>query len=114
MNEHAIIIDRDFTHYPGGRHRKHGKFSGEEFRDDFLVPALHTYERVIVDLDGVEGYASSFLEEAFGGLVREAGYTQDQLRSQLEIRTVDPKFEIFRRLVEQHIRAARARSALVA
>ena len=114
MTGHTIIIDRDFTHYPGGRYRRHGDFSGESFRDDLLVPALEANDHVTVVLDGVEGYASSFLEEAFGGLIRERGYSVDQVRRQLSVEANDPRFEIFRRLAEQYIQAARANPALVA
>ena len=39
---------------------------------------------VTIELDGVRGYGSSFLEEAFGGLVRE-GYKPSQLHSLLDI-----------------------------
>ena len=30
-------------------------------------------------LDGSAGYSTAFLEEAFGGLVREDGFTKEQL-----------------------------------
>ena len=111
MTEKTIIIDRDFTHCPGGRYRRHGEYSGEEFRDDILVPALEDGDQVIVVLDGTEGYASSFLEEAFGGLVRERGYTQEQLRVQLEVRADDPVYLLYKRLADQYIRDARAKAA---
>jgi hypothetical protein len=114
MSVKTIVIDRDFTHFPGGRYKRHGDFSGEQFRDDVLVPALRANDHVVVLLDGTEGYASSFLEEAFGGLIRECHYTLDQLRSQLEVRADDSRYAIYQRLSEQYMREAQAKPVLVA
>lgn len=61
---------KDFSKYPGPRYIRLGDFSGEEFRDNILIPALQI-DNVSVDFGGVYGYGSSFLEEAFGGLVRK-------------------------------------------
>ena len=69
MAHNTINLARDFTKFPGGRFRSDGPFSGEEFREDYLLPALQNYENVTVILDGVAGLPSSFQEEAFGGLV---------------------------------------------
>lgn len=62
----------DFTEFPGPRYEKIGEFSGARFRDEVLIEAikLHGPDNIAVDLDGTAGYGSSFLEEAFGGLVR--------------------------------------------
>jgi hypothetical protein len=46
-------------------------------------------EKVIVQLDGTLGYGSSFLEEAFGGLVRIKQLLPDQLRSKLTFESRD-------------------------
>lgn len=70
-----IKVARDFTDTPGGRYITEGEFSGELFRKNILLPkykeALQKKEKLIIDLDGCYGYATSFLEEAFGGLARE-------------------------------------------
>ena len=75
MHEMEINICKDFSDKPGGRYIREGKYSGEAFRKDVLLPKyLEAKEkglRLIVNLDGGYGYATSFLEEAFGGLVRE-------------------------------------------
>jgi hypothetical protein len=70
-----IVVDvaRDFTPTPGGRYRAIGKWSGEEFRETKLEPLLRAGHSIIVDLDGAEGFTTSFLEEAFGGLVVTLG-----------------------------------------
>lgn len=66
----TLSIARHFSRFPGARFKRISEYSGEEFRDSLLIPALSQDGKVIVDLDGVVGYGSSFLEEVFGGLVR--------------------------------------------
>lgn len=56
---------------PGPRYIKLGPASGEEFRNSWLCKELKHSSELTVDLDGTVGYGSSFLEEAFGGLIRE-------------------------------------------
>lgn len=73
-----IIIARDFTDTPGGRYIKEGNYSGELFRDTILLnkyqEALSKKEKLIIDFDGCYGFASSFLEEVFGGFVRNYNF----------------------------------------
>jgi hypothetical protein len=70
----SIVVARDFSETPGPRSREEGDFSGEQFLEEILLPffrtALTENKEFIVDLDGTEGYATSFLEAAFGGLAR--------------------------------------------
>ena len=42
------------------------------------MPALKSRREVEIELDGVIGYGSSFLEEAFGGSVRETKVSADE------------------------------------
>lgn len=65
-----IDIARDFSEAPFGRYPVHGPFNGQTFRVEFLEQPLRTGRRVLVDIDGVTGLSSSFLDEAFAGLVR--------------------------------------------
>ncbi|MCL6708614.1 STAS-like domain-containing protein [Pseudomonas sp. R2.Fl] len=81
----TISIANDFTKFPGGRYKKHGKGSGEEFRESFLVPTIEAQEPITIVLDGTAGYSSSFLEEAFGGLVR-SGYTSELVHKLINIK----------------------------
>lgn len=80
-----IKVSEDFSKYPAGRYRDDGDFSGQVFREDFLKPALQSNDLVKVDLDGAMGFGSSFLEEAFGGLVREEGFDVQTLEKKLQI-----------------------------
>ena len=72
-----IKISKDFTVTPGARNYKDGPFSGEEFYDKVLKvkfqEAIKTGVKLKVDLDGTDGYASSFLNEAFSRLGNEFG-----------------------------------------
>lgn len=81
MLEHTIKIAEEFNKRPSGRYLTDGKFSGEAFRDTLLYPALEKLAQLsseqgesyqlIIDFTGVTMTGSSFLEEAFGGLVRK-------------------------------------------
>lgn len=84
-----VNVAKEFSRYPAGRYFADGDFSGQAFRARFLIPALKAEQPLIVELDGVRGYGSSFLEEAFGGLVRE-GYSPAQIRRFIELQSRDP------------------------
>ena len=89
-----IRVAEDFSRTPAGRYRADGPWNGEAFREDHLQPALRGgNQAVVVYLDDVEGYGSSFLEEAFGGLVRAANLTGETLHKRLRIRTNDRALE---------------------
>ena len=75
MNKDIIIkIATDFSRIPGARYPEEGDYSGQEFRQNVLHPALkkaiEMNVKLIVDLDGTAGLGTSFLEESFGGLIR--------------------------------------------
>lgn len=65
-----VNIVEDFHPYPAGRYVEDGGGNGTSFREKFILPTILTGEDVEITLDGAPGYPSSFLEEAFGGLVR--------------------------------------------
>ncbi len=106
MGEKTIAIAKDFSKYPAGRSRRDGEFSAERFREDVLIPALKTAGnegRVIVLLDGVYGYSSSFLEETFGGLVRRRLFDPGWLSRSLIIRANDPIYASYRLDAERYL-----------
>lgn len=78
-----IKIATEFGKYPAGRYQTDGPYNGEEFRKKFLEPSLKEKIQLRIHLDGVRGYGSSFLEEAFGGLVR-AGFEKNFVLNSLE------------------------------
>ena len=70
-----INIAQDFSDTPGGRYISEGENSGEKFRDEILIPkyklAEQHNEKLEIIFDKCWGFGTSFLEEAFGGLVRK-------------------------------------------
>lgn len=70
-----LRIVTDFSKTPGVRYKDEGPYSGEEFRKEILFPmckkALNNNCQLKIYLDGTAGLGTSFLEESFGGLIRE-------------------------------------------
>ncbi|MBT8419231.1 MAG: STAS-like domain-containing protein [Gammaproteobacteria bacterium] len=83
-----LNIAKDFSPYPAGRVATDGPYSGQRFRGELLEPAMKEGKELMIELDGTRGYGSSFLEEAFGGLVR-AGYPSKTILSLLTFKTND-------------------------
>src|SRR5262245_42609441 len=108
MPDETISIAKDFSPYPAGRTRRDGEFSAERFRDEVLVPELKraeaTSSRVVVILDDVLGYSSSFLEETFGGLVRRRVFSPDFIRRSLIIEAKDPIYASYKIDAESYLR----------
>ena len=105
MTIKQIDVAQDFSKYPAGRYRGDGDFSAENFRETFLLPALQNigYEKVVVKLDNVAGYSSSFLEETFGGLVRSNKITKEEILKKLSLESEDANLLSE---IEQYIREA--------
>ena len=101
----TIDIARDFSEFPAGRFHEDGEWSGAAFRD-LLVEALRSGDGVEVVFDGVAGFAASFLDEAFGGLVRECHIDKALLDERLRLRTGDPGLEDFVDLAKRYIEEA--------
>jgi hypothetical protein len=85
----VVNVARDFSRFPSGRMKSKGATSGEGFREKFLEPPLKEGEEVQVELDGTIGYGSSFLEEAFGGVVRSLKIPPEKLMKLLHIKSSD-------------------------
>jgi hypothetical protein len=106
----TIEVGKDFSRTPGGRYISDGPDSGQLFRQRLLVPAsraaLAKNDKVKVVLDGPRGYLSSFIEEAFGGLVRREGFSVDVLKRSLEIRALDSFYDPYRLLALKYIAEA--------
>lgn len=73
---------KDFSEFPGGRFIVNGPYSGEEYRTEVLKPALESCELVDLDFAGVFVAAPSFLDEAFGAIVKELGPSEFRRRFQ--------------------------------
>jgi len=89
-----INLGTEFGRYPAGRYLSDGPYSGQKFREDFLIPALRGEdEEIEVILSDARGLKSSFLEEAFGGLVR-AGFKADDLIRRFKFVSRDPSLAV--------------------
>ena len=74
-----LVIVRDFSDYPAGQE------DGRRFRR-----AAATGEKLLVDLDGGCGYATSFLREAFGGLAQQ--YTPEKVLEVLAFKSKEEPY----------------------
>ncbi|MFK9071710.1 STAS-like domain-containing protein [Proteus sp. NGCRVN-01] len=74
---------------PGPRYKRLGPSSGEEFRE-WIEKELKKSVPLTIDLDGTEGYGSSFLEESFGGLIRK-NYPVELVKSIVLISNEEPE-----------------------
>lgn len=96
METRIYTIAKEFSLYPGARKISEGPYSGEFFRTSQLSKivkeCLDTNTKLVIDLDGTSGYNTSFLEESFGGLIREDRFRLDELNSVLEIKSDDEPY----------------------
>ena len=103
-NIHLIKIASEFSKTPG-------PYSGEKFRNSSLVPALQAHQKVLVDLDGTAGFGSSFIDEAFGGIVRSGAFAADELLKRIEIKSdeeIELKEDVRRAITDAKIENADA------
>ncbi len=88
-----IKIATDFSRIPGARYPIEGDFSGQEFRKRVLLPklkeAINKHETLTVDLDGTAGLGTSFLEESFGGLIREDHIEYENIKQTLRLISIE-------------------------
>lgn len=109
-----ISVATQFSTTPGPREKGEGDFSGELFLEKVLRPAFliakEKGEPLTLDLDGTEGYATSFLEAAFGGLARE--FESKEIIEVLRFKSDDEPYLVdeIRRYIEE-ARMSKARTA---
>jgi hypothetical protein len=89
-----IKVASEFSETPGPRSREEGEFSGAEFLENILAPKFEQARQagttLTVDLDGTEGYATSFLEAAFGGLARK--YSEKAVQETVILKSEDEPY----------------------
>ena len=107
MPDLTFKISSQFSRTPGPRNRDEGDFSGQQFLEEHLRPlfkeVVESGSVLQIDLDGTAGYATSFLEESFGGLTRESG--EELVRKHLTFRTEDEPYLIEE--IDRYIREAK-------
>lgn len=93
MNSQIFNISTDFSKSPGPRYTRQGPMSGEKLRQQLVKLLKESEGTITIVLDGTRGIGSSFLDEAFGGLIRNEGFTLAQVRSRfLFISSLDPTY----------------------
>lgn len=94
--EQHISVAREFSTTPGPRSRDEGSYSGQQFLEELLEPrfrkAIESGVKLVIDLDGTEGYATSFLESAFGGLAR--AFDPDLIARTLSFVSTDDRYVV--------------------
>lgn len=106
MRTEVIDLAKDFSRYPAGRFKSDGQFSGQAFRERFLEPALAKRGKpfvVKIKLDGALGYGSSFLDEAFAGLIRSTDLSADDFFKTFNFETNNKSLIL---LIEKYVREA--------
>lgn len=96
MNVHTIDMQQ-FSRTPFGRYTDDGTGNGTAFREKYLYGPMAdpSIDLVVVKLDSVAPgyeYGSSFLEEAFGGLVRVHHLDGSMVLQKLKVDTAFPDY----------------------
>ena len=106
-----LHVATDFSSYPAGRDDHDGPYNGKKFREELLLPRyIEAKEKELelnVYFDGVKSFGSSFLEEAFGGLVRTENVDRGELMKRLNLHPGPPGNQRYVRAVERYITKAR-------
>ena len=86
----TINMTVDFSKLPGEIDEITGAHTGESFRNNYLIPVydycLVKDEDLTINFRESHGFAASFLEEAFGGMVRN-GYDGTQMLRKMNFKT---------------------------
>lgn len=93
----TINMTVDFSRLPGGIDEIEGTNTGEYFRKKFLIPVydycLIKDEELNINFASSHGFAASFLEEAFGGMVRTGYDGKTMLRKMNFLTSEEPLLE---------------------
>lgn len=91
-------IAKEFSKYPGPRYKEEGSYSGQELREDFLLNVVENSimgkKQLLIDLDGTRGYGTSFLEEVFGGLIRENNIDLEEFKKYITFKSDEEDYLI--------------------
>jgi len=112
MKKYTINIAKEYSRTPGPRYEVEGQFSGEVFRKTIFAPiikkAIEEGCKVEINLDGTAGYGTSFIEEIFGGLIREDKLKYADIKRQLIV--ISTEEEYLKEDVEENLKEANEKS----
>lgn len=107
-----LSIARDYSRFPSGRDTNDGPNNGTRFREQFLLPRFREARAkaipLVVHLDGVLSFGSSFLEEAFGGLVRVHRIPRSEITETLQVEPGPVSNTRYRDAILRYIKEAKA------
>ncbi|MEL7594476.1 STAS-like domain-containing protein [Aeromonas veronii] len=116
VNMCTIYIGNQFHNDPSGRYYTDGDGSGEEFREEVLRPLLEckSIDKITINISrNVEGYGSSFLVEAFGGLIKYGYFKSNFVDNKIEL-SVDEEdlddYSFYKDRILEYIRSAKFNS----
>ena len=102
-----ISVARDFSRTPGARFFEDGPYPAEDFYDRIVKPtfqkALESGRDLIIDLDGVSAYATSFLQGTFGTLAHD--FTTEVVNERMQYKHEDDP--VLNPLIDKYIREAK-------
>ncbi|MFD2206606.1 STAS-like domain-containing protein [Kiloniella antarctica] len=106
-NSMQIKIAEDFSKAPAGRYESDGPANGTTFRKKILEPNLRNKDLtdLYINFDDTYSYGSSFLEEAFGGLIRESKIPFKDLEAKLHLEAEKPAYKRYCDLAWRYINA---------
>ncbi len=99
----------EFSKYPGGRFKKYGPHSGEEFRRERLLPAINGLkegEKLVIDLSDVYTFAPSFLDEAFCEPIRRKIVSYEDFIKKVDFKS-DSENSVFVSMIRNFLEEAR-------
>ena len=79
---------------------------GEQFRQDYLLPALQEHKHVTLNLNGYNRYARSWLNDVIEGLIVDEGMNPIELKERLVIKhdLLPNVVEFCNEFIEKYIR----------
>lgn len=111
MKTPILFIGDSFSDDPAGRYYTDGDGSGEEFREEVLKPLLSKLNNLEINIDkNVEGYGSSFLVEAFGGLIKHGYFQKDELIKKIKISYKNIDYKFYADKIQSYINEAKYNS----
>lgn len=94
-----------FSKAPGPRYRRLGKYSGEEFREDYLEKWFKKGTEVTLDANGVFlSFGPSFLSESFGKIAENIG--EEEFYKIIHFKEDSDINKLFKRKVQEHVKRA--------
>ncbi|MCA8834648.1 MAG: STAS-like domain-containing protein [Proteobacteria bacterium] len=99
----------EFSKFPGGRLKKYGPHSGEEFRRERLMPAINGLkegEKLVVDLSDVYSFTPAFLDEAFCELIRRKIVSYEEFNKKVDFKS-DAENRVFVSMIRDFLEEAR-------